>query len=480
MGLLFYPRGGSSHVARYLARFLPAAGWEVRIVAGSLGAPGEPTHAPSFFAETEVHPVDYTAAREAVDPLAVDPPFQPSYEDRPDAPDRVFAAVGDEAYEHLVATWERELAAAGAGDTDVLHLHHLTPLNEAAARAFPGIPVVGHVHGTELLMLDAIERGAPAGWTHAGAWAERMRRWAARCERLLVLSTDAVERVPGLLGVEPDRVVWAPNGFEPEGFDRRPLRGAERLALWRRWLVEEARGWGPGAEAGSVAYSDTDLVAFEGGEAPVLIYVGRFTAVKRLPLLIRAYARARERFVRRAPLVLLGGHPGEWEGEHPLESIEASGARDVFLAGWRSHDELPDALNASEATVLPSVREQFGQVIVEGMACGLPAIAVDAHGPATIVEPGETGWLVAPDDEEAMADALVEAVNDDSRRAAFGDAAYERSRARYAWPALAEGVARIYEGVRRGAAPGGRALADLPEPASRAPRDRRVAGAGGG
>jgi glycosyltransferase involved in cell wall biosynthesis len=465
MALLFYPRGGSSHVVRNLARFLPASGWDVRLVAGSLGARGEPTHAGTFFASVHLHPVDYTPARDAGDPLAADPPFQPSYEDRPGAPDRVFAAVGDEAYERLVAAWERELAAAGAGDADVLHLHHLTPINEAATRSFGDVPVVGHLHGTELLMLAEIERGAPEGWTHAASWAERMRGWAQRCERLLVLSPDAVDRVPDLLDVEPERVVWAPNGFEPKGFDRRPLRGRDRLALWRRWLVEEPRGWRPGGEAGSVAYADEDLAPLGGGESPVLLYVGRFTAVKRLPLLVRAYAEARERFERPAPLVLLGGHPGEWEGEHPLAAIEASGAADVFLAGWRSHDELPDALNAADVSVLASVHEQFGQVIVEGMACGLPAIAVDAHGPATIVDPGETGWLVPPDDQEALADALVEAVNDGPRRRSLGETAYERSRARYAWPALAEGVAAVYEAVREREAPQeAGALGSLPEP----------------
>ena len=44
----------------------------------------------------------------------------------------------------------------------MLHLHHLTPLNAAAALAAPGVPVVGHLHGTELMMLEAIERGAGA------------------------------------------------------------------------------------------------------------------------------------------------------------------------------------------------------------------------------------------------------------------------------------------------------------------------------
>ena len=116
-------------------------------------------------------------------------------------------------------------------------------------------------------------------------------------------------------------------------------------------------------------------------EDPVLLYVGRFTAVKRVSLLIEAYAQALPHFDRPAPLVLLGGFPGEWEGEHPLDAIRRTGVEDVYLAGWHGHDELPSFLAAADVVVLPSVREQFGQVLVEGMACGLPAIAVDAPRP---------------------------------------------------------------------------------------------------
>ena len=449
MALSFFPRGGSSQVARYLARFLPRAGWDVTVVAGSLGAPGDPTHAETFFgADVDVRAVDYTEARDAPDPLAANPPFQPSYEERPGAPDRVYACVDDGAYERLVAAWGRELAAAGAAEADVLHLHHLTPMNEAAERSFPHLPRVGHLHGTELLMLGAIDEGPPPGWSHAAAWAERMRRWAQRCERLLVLSPDAVRRVPDLLGVEPGRVVAAANGFDPEIFDRRPASPEDRVALWRHWLVEEPRGWDESGVEGSVAYAEDELGAFKAG-APVVLYVGRYTEVKRLPLLVRAHARARERSGVRFPLVLLGGHPGEWEGAHPLAVAREAGAEDLFLAGWHGHEDLPDALNAADLLVLPSVREQFGQVLVEAMACGLAVIAVNAHGPTTIVEDGETGRLVEPDDEDDMVRALVEAVEDPDRRARMAEAAYAASRERYAWPALAEGVAEVYEAARR-------------------------------
>jgi len=74
-------------------------------------------------------------------------------------------------------------------------------------------------------------------------------------------------------------------------------------------------------------------------------------------------------------------------GQRPVDA-DAKGRR------CHHHEELPLLLNASDALVHASVAEQFGQVLVGAMACGLPVIAV----PATIVDDPETGWLVEPDD----------------------------------------------------------------------------------
>jgi glycosyltransferase involved in cell wall biosynthesis len=443
MGLAFFPRGGSAHAARNLAAALGRTGWDVTVLSGSRSGPGD---AREFYAGLDVRPVDMTRAVDAPDPMRADPPMHPSYEDRPGAPDRVFAALDDELFERQVTAWCRALQSVGAAGTDVLHLHHLTPLHEAAARVAPGVPVVSHLHGTELLMLEAIEAD-PGRWPHGAAWAARMRAWAAASERLIVISDTQVARAEQLLGIDPRRCVLVPNGFDPSVFAPRHV---DHRAHWRRHLVDEPRGWAPGAGPGSVRYADADLEAFADadGETPVLLYVGRFTEVKRVPLLIEAYARARPGFARRAPLVVVGGFPGEWEGEHPLAAIRRTGASDVFLAGWHGHDELPAFLAASDVIVLPSVREQFGQVLVEAMACGLPAIAVDAYGPTDIVAHGETGWLVEGDDVVALANALVQAVNRPAERRRRGERAVAHAREHFAWPALAREVAAIYDSAR--------------------------------
>jgi glycosyltransferase involved in cell wall biosynthesis len=441
-GLFFFPRGGSAQVVRALARALPTRGWQVTLASGSLGGPGEPTNALTFFDGAGVATVDYTPALGLVDPLAADVPFQPSYEDRPGVADRVFAMVDDGAYERLVAAWMDALARSGAGQADLLHLHHLTPMHEAALRAFPRVPIVGQLHGTELAFLRRLEIDAPPNWRYARAWKERLRLWAQRCRRLIV-PPRAESEVAGLLRLERSRLHGLPSGVELERFRPKPLTGEARQAFWRRWLVEDPQGWDEAGTPGTIAYSEDELVAL--ASEPVLLYIGRFTAVKRLPLLIRAHQLAQAQYGRDLPLVLVGGHPGEWEGEHPAATLRRLSARNVFLAGWRPHDQLPEALNASDLLVLPSVAEAFGLALIEAMACGVPVIACDAYGPSEIVREGETGWLVPPDDEHALAKALGEAVADPAERRRRGKRAASDAAERFGWEAIATRMTALYE-----------------------------------
>ncbi|MGH2863536.1 MAG: glycosyltransferase family 4 protein [Solirubrobacteraceae bacterium] len=180
---------------------------------------------------------------------------------------------------------------------------------------------------------------------------------------------------------------------------------------------------------------------------PVLLYVGRFTAVKRLDRLIAAFGHAQERLQNASGLVLVGGHPGEYEGEHPAQITARLGVPQVFLAGWHTHEELPEFFSAADAVVLTSEREQFGQVIVEGMACGLPAVATRSLGPATIISDGATGWLVDPDDQPALITALTEVARDPAERRRRGELARIVVRGHYSWRAASEVLATLLTNV---------------------------------
>jgi glycosyltransferase involved in cell wall biosynthesis len=443
MGHLFFVGGGAPYVIRNLAVALPSFGWRPTIVSASVRNREPQRDARRFFRGLDVRPVDLTDAVDAEDPMRANPPVPPLLTAR--AGRRLwFPALDDDTFEHHVTAAVRVLRAAGAGEADVLHLHHLTPLNEAAGRALPDIRVVGHLHGSELLLMEEIERlSSSSEWPHALAWAARLRRWAAACARIVLIGESQLERAQRLLGVARGDCVTVSNGFDPRIF--RPIE-VDRSAHWRRHLVECPQGWVPGGSAGSLRYDEASLEAFAWGN-PVLIHVGRYAAVKRLDLLIEAYALAQPRFATRAPLVLVGGAPGECEGEHPLEITRRVGASDVFLAGWHPQENLPAFLASSDVLVLPSVREQFGLVVIEAMACGRPVIAAKALGPAEIVSDGETGWLIAPDDVGAFADALVAAVNDPAERRRRGIRAAAEAHCRFTAAPLARRMAAIYDSV---------------------------------
>lgn len=445
MGFYFSPRGGSAHACQAISKELVRQGFEVTLLAGSRDDTGIRGSAESFFSGCDVHPVDFTPAIRSASPMRFrggpeTAPMHASYEDRPGAVDPVFAKLGEVELERQVEAWATELERHNAAEADLLYLHHLTPVNAAAKRVAPEVPIIGHVHGSELLMLEQMISGTPAGWHHAESWAQHLCDWAAACDRIIVNSSKGLHRASELLDLTPDRFLFLPNGVG-DAFAPRPI---DRVAHWSEHLVEEPQGWAPGKEPGSVFYDQPELEVLKG---TTLLNVGRFTDVKRIPLLIEAFADARERFVGPTALVLLGGHPGEWEGEHPLDAIERTGAKNVFLAGWHEHEPLPDFFNASDVLVHSSANEQFGQVLIEAMASGLPVIAVERGGPAHIVDHGETGWLIEPDDRKALEDAMVEAVNEPDRRRSMGEAARIEALDAYGWDAIGSSLAELVEGL---------------------------------
>ena len=238
-----------------------------------------------------------------------------------------------------------------------------------------------------------------------GGWIERSS--LRRADNVVVLTgrTAASLRADG---VDPERIVTIPSGFDPS-------------------LFAGARG---------------DV--FPGVPRPRIGYVGRLAPQKRAGLLVQAFGR----MLQAAGLVVVGDGPDAAR----VRRLAASSARAdrITLAGFVQHTAVPGVLASLDVLVLPSVYEEMGSVLVEAMAAGLPVVASDVGGIPEVVRHGETGLLVPPGDVDALTAALDRLVADPELRARLAAGA-RACAADYSWPSLAVRVAAVYARVRRGA-----------------------------
>ena len=195
--------------------------------------------------------------------------------------------------------------------------------------------------------------------------------------------------------------------------------------------------WGRGVDTSRFDPAHRDADAYP-GQIKVL-YVGRQTKEKGAELLAETFLRAHEADPR-LHLLLGGGGPEEGMLRERL------GDRATFL-GWLEGDELPRAYASADIFLFCSRTDTFGQVLVEAGASGLPCVAIDEGGPASIVEDGETGRLCEPD-AGMLAAAVLQMADSPAWRAKLGRQGLEAARAR-TWQAamaqLADGYDRIAE-----------------------------------
>jgi glycosyltransferase involved in cell wall biosynthesis len=144
--------------------------------------------------------------------------------------------------------------------------------------------------------------------------------------------------------------------------------------------------------------------------------------------------------------------------------VDAGCADRVRFTGRLSDADLADVLRSGHLLAIPSRHEGFGIAYLEGMAFGLPALATTAGGAADIVTHGENGFLVDPDDTEAVATAVSSVASDRDRLARMGRAARRRFDAHPGWTETAERV-RLFLAEVAGAdgGPGGAGTAVDPE-----------------
>jgi glycosyltransferase involved in cell wall biosynthesis len=147
-----------------------------------------------------------------------------------------------------------------------------------------------------------------------------------------------------------------------------------------------------------------DSVLFE--KEPVIIAIGRLVKAKDYPTLLNAFKIVLEK--KSAKLIILGEGPEEVFIKKLVKDLRI--LEKVFFLGFKKNPY--KYLKNSSVFVLSSIREGFGNVIVEAMACGVPVVATDCKsGPAEIIQNGVNGILVEQQNPEKLAEAILEILN---------------------------------------------------------------------
>jgi alpha-maltose-1-phosphate synthase len=311
--------------------------------------------------------------------------------------------------------------AAAAGSADLVHSHTwYANLAGHLASLLYGIPHVVTVHSLEPLRPWKAEQ-------LGGGYA--LSSW---CERTAVESAAAVIAVSrgmrdDLLAAYPavpgERVRVIHNGIDTAEYAPDPATD-----------VLEDYGVNPGA--------------------PTVVFVGRVTRQKGLPVLLRAAADIDPA----VQLVICAGQPDTPEIEAEVgdlaRRLRASRARVVWLSGMLAKREVIQLLSHATVFACPSLYEPLGIVNLEAMACGTAVVASRVGGIPEVVTDGETGLLVPPADPPALARAINTLAADGRRAAEMGRLGRKRAAADFGWDSIAAQTAGLYAELAATSPPG--------------------------
>ncbi len=195
--------------------------------------------------------------------------------------------------------------------------------------------------------------------------------------------------------------------------------------------------WSPKPEARAKIRAKFGLSGY------ALVYAGRFAPEKKIEVLLEASAVAR----KKAPdlTLALAGH-GSSESALKTLAAKLNLGKNVRFLGTLSKNELLDLYRASDACVMASTSEVQSMTALQAMACGLPVVGVNAKGLAEHITP-KNGFLVEPDDFEAMAEKILLLRSRPALRAKLG-AGGRKTAENFSTPAVADRWEKIYESVR--------------------------------
>lgn len=175
-------------------------------------------------------------------------------------------------------------------------------------------------------------------------------------------------------------------------------------------------------------------------EQKLAVRVGRLDYIKGNHLLLDAWAGVRETV--NARLLLVGDGP-------ELAGLQAQAAQlgltpdAVTFAGYRA--DAPEIIAAADVMVSPSLQEGLPMVLLEAMAARVPVITTNVGAISLVITDQQTGWLIPPDDAQALHHALQTALSDAATAQSYADAAFTAYTAQYSQTAMGRQYLALYE-----------------------------------
>ncbi len=179
----------------------------------------------------------------------------------------------------------------------------------------------------------------------------------------------------------------------------------------------------------------------------IAIFIGRINfAEKGIGYLIKAMPKVVSQ-IPKANLLIIGGGG---ESQRMFELIDQLKIKDyVQTVGKKPFVELNKYINTADVLVTPSVwLETFGQVTIEGMACGLPVITSDSGASPDINLDSKTGLVVPSKNSDKLAEALIKIFKDDDLKKRLGKAARERVLNNYTHQAVVNKLIGIFKEIK--------------------------------
>jgi len=335
--------------------------------------------------------------------------------DRPDAvAHRPWDLLADANQALQVVSTDLSMAAAvgpGMNSAQLLHSHtwYANLAGHLGAMLYD-IPHVMTMHSLEALRPWKAEQ-LGGGYT-VSSW----------CERVAAASAAAVVAVS--------------DGMRADIMTAYPEIPAERIRVIRNGI--DTTEYRPDPNTDVLERYGIDLAR------PYVIFVGRITRQKGVPVLLRAASG----LIPEAQLVLLAGAADTQEQlaevTELVDGLRATRSGVFWIPEMLPKHDVIQLLTHATVFAIPSIYEPLGIVNLEAMACGTAVVGSRTGGIPEVVADGETGLLVPAGEPEPLAAALNTLLSDPDRAAAMGQAGRKRAVAEFGWPAIAAQTADLY------------------------------------